>query len=409
MLGVALGLTVALFLGCTDILATLAARRLGSMKAVFQAQVYGVLALLCFEGFAIWYWHVSLSPMALISSIVISIFTGMCAALGNFSLYRALAIGPVALVSPLLATSSIVTVLFSLFFLHEYLQPLQVICVTMVILGIALASIETTDIFRHAGAIWFSRGLAWALLATVAFGAMDFGIGASVAVSNWFLPLLWTRLFSLCFLTLLWWGRRAGVVPRTETMKAVSVSSREGVFQQKNSALPSPLDRSLPSPTRLPSEEVMYSSLSDMRLSTLHTLQPLDDDDEATLPRMKKITLDSASHLPDMPVEIPEEQILSLLRSVTIPRLRVVQVKKTPPRYALLTVALAGIMENIAILLFSFDTRIATTGITAAIASSYVLIVMSFGMLAYRERLTKHQWGGVILFMLGVVLLALYR
>src|SRR5690348_14938172 len=90
MLGVALGLVVAFFLGITDILATLAARHFGAMKAVFRAQVYGTLALLCFEGFAILYWHLSLTPTALMTSIGIGLFTGMCAALANFSLYRAL-------------------------------------------------------------------------------------------------------------------------------------------------------------------------------------------------------------------------------------------------------------------------------------------------------------------------------
>ena len=68
---------------------------------------------------------------------------------------------------------------------------------------------------------------------------------------------------------------------------------------------------------------------------------------------------------------------------------------------------LAGIMENAAVLTFSLDTRIATTDVTSAIASSYALVVMMFGMLAYRERLAKNQLLGIAMFMIGLVLLTL--
>ncbi len=44
---------------------------------------------------------------------------------------------------------------------------------------------------------------------------------------------------------------------------------------------------------------------------------------------------------------------------------------------------------------------------TSAIASSYALVVMLFGMLVYRERLAKNQLLGIAMFMVGLVLLAL--
>jgi drug/metabolite transporter (DMT)-like permease len=42
----------------------------------------------------------------------------------------------------------------------------------------------------------------WAIVAALAFGAMDFGIGAAASQSGWFLPIFWTRFFSIFFLTL---------------------------------------------------------------------------------------------------------------------------------------------------------------------------------------------------------------
>jgi len=63
-------------------------------------------------------------------------------------------------------------------------------------------------------------------------------------------------------------------------------------------------------------------------------------------------------------------------------------------------------LENAAVLTFSFDTRIATTGVTSAIASSYALVIMIFGMIVYRERLAKNQLFGIAVFMIGLILLA---
>jgi drug/metabolite transporter (DMT)-like permease len=50
--------------------------------------------------------------------------------------------------------------------------------------------------------------------------------------------------------------------------------------------------------------------------------------------------------------------------------------------------------------------RIATTGIASAIASSYALVVMLFGMIVYRERPANNQLFGIAVFMVGLILLA---
>src|SRR5260370_2298621 len=56
---------------------------------------------------------------------------------------------------------------------------------------------------------------------------------------------------------------------------------------------------------------------------------------------------------------------------------------------------LAGIAESAAVLGFSLDTLIATTGIASAITSSYSLIVILFGIIVYSERLTRNQVVGI--------------
>ena len=251
----------------------------------------------------------------------------LCAALGYFAFYRALEIGPIAIVSPITATSSTFTLILSTLILQEQLTIGRMGFVTIVILGIVLASTSIAELralLHKPGYSLWSQGVRWAIVATLAFGAMDFGIGASASVSGWFLPVLWTRFFSILFLILISYWKHCQRQSRAHITGAPSSTGRT-------------LSLSLPS-----LEEIA------------HVRNPL----------ASKIGL------------------------------------------GVLLAIIAGIMENAAVLTLSLDTRIATTGITSAIASSYALVVMVFGLLVYRERLAKNQLFGIALFMVGLVLLA---
>ena len=316
LLGVGLGVTVALLLGSSDILATLAARRLSTFKTTFVSQSAGLLMLLAFGTIAFWRWHLSLTQTAFALSALIGIFTGLCAALGYLALYRALESGPIATVSPLTASSSIFTLILSALILKEQLTPERKGFVTLGILGIVLASSSLAELrvlLKKPGSSLWSQGVRWAVVATLAFGTMDFGIGASATVSGWFLPVLWTRFFSILFLTLIFCWKR-------------------------------------------------YQRLSRAQLSL-------------PLPSIKDMA-----------------DVWKLLSKIVS---------------GILLALIVGMVESAAILTFSLDTRITTTGIAAAIASSYTLVVMIFGMIVYRERLAKNQLFGIVMFMMCLFSLAL--
>ena len=85
LLGVGLGVTVALLWGSGDILATLAARRLSTFKTAFVSQSVGLLGLLAFGTIAFWLWNLPFTLRAFALSALIGIFTGGCAALGYFA------------------------------------------------------------------------------------------------------------------------------------------------------------------------------------------------------------------------------------------------------------------------------------------------------------------------------------
>jgi len=325
-LGIELGMTAALLWGSADILAALSARRLKTFKTTFVSQVIGMLVLLVFGTIAFWHWHLPLTLTTLSRSALIGVFTGLCAALGYFAFYHALEIGPMALVSPISATSSTFTLTFSVLILQEQLPPGRMRFVTIVILGLILASTSMAELRavlkKPSFSLW-GQGVRWAIVATLAFGTMDFGIGASASINGWFLPVFWTRLFSILFLTIasLWKHRK----------------------------------------------RVSYVSITAVSASSEKTLS-------LSLPSLEDI-----AH-----VQFPFSKLGS----------------------GILLALIAGMLENAAVLTFSIDTQIVTTGITSAIASSYTLVVMLFAMIVYRERLAKNQLFGIAIFMIGLVLLA---
>ena len=330
LLGVGLGTMVALLWGGGDVLATLAARRMNTFKTTFISQLTSLLILLIFGVIAFWRWNNLFTPRAILFSALIGIFTGLCAALGYFALYRSLEIGPIAIVGPLTATSPIFTLVLSAFVLHEHLTLERKELALLGILGIIVASTSPAKLrmlLKKARLSLWGPGMWWTIVAALAFGALDFGIGTSASISNWFLPALWTRFFSIFFLLLISWGKRSQWLPRPQA-SGLSVSDKE--------------TQELPIPT-----------------------------------------FEYATHML---------------------RIRHHLAKNGPGTFLALSV---GIMESAAVLFFSIDTRIATTGITSAIASSYALVIMIFGMIVYHERLTKNQLLGIGIFMVSLFLLAL--
>src|SRR3989440_7189322 len=172
-LGVGLGLAVALLWGSADILAALAARRLRTFKTTFVSQSIGLLALLAFGTVAFWLWHLPFTLTALVLSALIGIFTGLCAALGYFAFYRSLEIGPIAIVSPITATSSTFTLILSTLILQEQLTIGCMGFVTIVILGIVLASTSIAELralLHKPGYSLWSQGVRWAIVATWPLG-----------------------------------------------------------------------------------------------------------------------------------------------------------------------------------------------------------------------------------------------
>jgi drug/metabolite transporter (DMT)-like permease len=319
LVGVPLGIAVALLWGSADSIATLAARNLGALRTTFISQAAGLIVLTALDAFVPTFWP-SFPPSTFRTALLLGAWSGLCGAVGYFAFYKALMVGPVALVSPLSSTSAVVTLILSLLLLHDSVAPAQVIAIGAILLGVMFASTNLREahlsLKKRAIAPTRSGALGYALIATVAFGAMDFGIGASARVAGFFLPVLFTRTFSLLFLTGLTCWIQYQARPRCCYRGARAW--RQYALLQDTGVLAAP-----------------------------------------------------------------------------------------PLPAGLLLAILAGIVENAAVLLFSADTRIATTGVSAAIASNYAVVAALVGFFAFRERLVANQVFGIGLVLGGLSLLTL--
>jgi drug/metabolite transporter (DMT)-like permease len=187
------GLAAALGWGCSDLLAAIGSRRMGSRATVMVAQIVG---LLCFGLL----WVVTTPEWRLPArDVVILLGSGCFAGIAYFTAYRGLELGPVALVSPIASAFAAVTVLLAVVLLGESLGPILLSGVVLTIVGVVLAS---TDLRRfEVEAKRHRRGLPYAFAAMVGFGVAAFVSGSLAKDYGWLPPIALSRVGSLILIT----------------------------------------------------------------------------------------------------------------------------------------------------------------------------------------------------------------
>jgi drug/metabolite transporter (DMT)-like permease len=104
------------------------------------------------------------------------------------TLYRALELGPVAVISPVLASYAVIPVLLAVVLLGESLRGLQVAGVTVTILGAVLTSTDARAL--RAGTHTMPAGLRWGIASAFLFGIVTYVLGWASQRAGW-LPTLW--------------------------------------------------------------------------------------------------------------------------------------------------------------------------------------------------------------------------
>ncbi len=200
------GLGAALSWGVADYGAAVSGRRIGSFATVVTAQVTGALIV---------------SAIVIVSGADLSRLGGVLRWLGPncmltasayLSLYRGLELGPIAVVSPLLASYAVVPVFLAVALLGESLTPIVGAGIVVTILGAVLTSTDLRAL--RAGTRRSPTGLRWAAASAVLFGLSTYVLGWASQRAGW-LPALWLSRTSTTALLLILAGAATARRPRT--------------------------------------------------------------------------------------------------------------------------------------------------------------------------------------------------
>jgi drug/metabolite transporter (DMT)-like permease len=182
------GLVAAFGWGLSDLWAAIAGRRMGSGRTVMVAQVAAAALISLIVAFA----RPDLSELGtVIPWLVPNAFLGAAA---FATLYRGLQLGPIAVVSPVLASYAVVPVLLSVVLLGESLGGLEVVGVVVTIAGAVLTSTDVRALWE--GTRQRVDGLPWAVASTLLFGVATYIMGWASKEAG-FLPSLWFGRLSM--------------------------------------------------------------------------------------------------------------------------------------------------------------------------------------------------------------------
>jgi drug/metabolite transporter (DMT)-like permease len=210
------GLVAAFGWGLSDLWAAIAGRRMGSGRTVVVAQVAAAALISLIVLFA----RPDMSELGtVIPWLIPNAFLGAAA---FATLYRGLQLGPIAVVSPVLASYAVVPVLLSVVLLGETLGGLAIVGVVVTIAGAVLTSTDVRAI--RAGTRQRLEGLSWAIASTLLFGVATYIMGWASKEAG-FLPSLWFGRLSMMTVFLVaalvvWLRSRSKRAERTEPPEA---------------------------------------------------------------------------------------------------------------------------------------------------------------------------------------------
>lgn len=204
-MGVLFGLGAAVTWGSADYVAASVGRRIGSHRVVlgFHVVATALLALLVFG-------PGSLNGVTG-ADVAFFVLVGAVGWLGYACFYRALSIGPISVLSPIVSGYAMVTLLLAIILLDERLGLAAGCAVVVSVIGIVLASSG----LRHIWKAWRGTGsglqseplqrlnapaLLFALAALFLIGAFVLGVSVKADDLGWLVPIFLARLFSTIFI-----------------------------------------------------------------------------------------------------------------------------------------------------------------------------------------------------------------
>jgi drug/metabolite transporter (DMT)-like permease len=180
------GLGAALSWGTMDIASALASRRLGSLKVTAGIQVVGAVLvglLAIARGVALPADPVLLGAAALI---------GIIGAGAYLSYFTGLRIGPISLVSGVVAAYGGLVVVLAVVIRDESLTPVQILGAGLATLGVVLTAVAFDGGIRATRLA--GPGVVFAVVALILFAVMTVGAAEAIEQSGWLEVLLVSRI-----------------------------------------------------------------------------------------------------------------------------------------------------------------------------------------------------------------------
>ena len=198
---IAFGLIAATGLGVSDVIAALLVRRYGVQQTVLSIQIIAVVVFSFYlpveSGLG------SITTTQWLQLIVLSVML-----FGFYvGLYKALQLGPVAIISPILAAHTAIVVTLAVVFLDENLGIWQFVGVAATIGGVILASVDLRAMGGKQNLV--SLGVMLSIGISIGAGVWQFGIGALSQEMGWFLPMYLSKVFMLLMIAPVAVARRA--------------------------------------------------------------------------------------------------------------------------------------------------------------------------------------------------------
>lgn len=185
-LGLDYGLIAALCWGSTDVLATIGGRRLGSFPVTAIAQAASLLVVVLL---ALGRGTGLPSDPAMLAA---SIFFGVVAAGAYLSFFTALRIGPLAVVSPVVAAYGGLTVVAAVLIRGESLTGVQALGAGLATAGVVLTGVVFEGGWR--GTRIAGRGVVFSLVAMLLFTVLTVGLATPIRAAGWLPVVLASRL-----------------------------------------------------------------------------------------------------------------------------------------------------------------------------------------------------------------------
>jgi transporter family protein len=184
--GLLLGLSAALAWGVTDLVGTLAGRRIGSLRttAISDLVSLAVLAVLFFAAGA----RLPDDPVVALGALGI----GTVAGIAYLAFYTALRHGPLSVVTPVVSLYGGLTVVLSVVLLGEGLTAGQAVGAIVATVGVAFVGIYFERDWRRTRLV--GPGVAFGLIALVAFAFVTVGLSGPIRAAGWLPVLLLSRI-----------------------------------------------------------------------------------------------------------------------------------------------------------------------------------------------------------------------